>query len=109
MSEHPIGTPAKPNHFVPRNRIQLGLSAGSIIVEAEPKSGTITQAMFCIKQQRPLFVVLPHRENNPLGLVCSGTTMLMEEHDAIPIRTKGDYIRLSSRLEKQKNLLLSVG
>ncbi|HIC46408.1 MAG TPA: DNA-processing protein DprA [Methylophaga aminisulfidivorans] len=108
ISEHRVGTPAKPEHFVPRNRIQLGLSSGSVIIEAEKQSGTITQAKFCLKQKRPLFAVVPHKDSNPLQLLSSGTEMLVNEMGAFPLKTKEDYFVLIERLMKQKELLSAI-
>ncbi|MFV7785601.1 DNA-processing protein DprA [Shewanella marisflavi] len=108
VSEHPVGTPAHRNFFVPRNRIQLGLSVGSVIVEAEEKSGSITQARFCVKQRRPLYAVVPHEEGNPLNLLCSGTELLVREMGAHPLKTKDDYPEMSERFKRQKDLMTSL-
>ncbi|WP_105190754.1 DNA-processing protein DprA [Pseudoalteromonas sp. T1lg48] len=108
VSEHPVGTPAHRNFFVPRNRIQLGLSVGSVIVEAEEKSGSITQARFCVKQRRPLYAVVPHHESNPLNLLCSGTKLLVEEMGAFPLKGKEDYSEMSDRFMRQKELMTSL-
>src|SRR5690554_5207149 len=97
VSEHPYGTPPKKTHFVPRNRIQIGLSAGSIITEAELKSWSMAQANFCIKNNRPLFVVLAESKSNKLGLLCEGTLMLNGK-GAVAIRNKNDYPNLERLL-----------
>jgi DNA processing protein len=102
VSEHAIGVPARPAQFVQRNRIQLGLSVGSIIVEAEEKSGSITQAKFCLQQKRPLFAVVPEKPENTLGLVCTGTKMLVDKMGANPLRSKDDYPAMFERFTKQK-------
>ena len=108
VSEHPVNTPAKPAYFVERNRIQLGLSVGSIIVEAEPKSGSITQAKFCIKQRRPLFAVIPEDQSNRLNLLSKGTELLVNEMGAYPLKTKEDYPKVLERFAQQRALMLSV-
>lgn len=108
VSEHPVGTPAKPSHFVPRNRIQLGLSVGSIIVEAEPNSGSVTQAKFCIKQKRPLYAVVPEDDRNLLKLNCSGTMMMVNEMGATAIRNKNDYPEMIARFDQQRSLMMSL-
>ncbi|PMG50913.1 hypothetical protein BCU89_04065 [Vibrio splendidus] len=108
VSEHPVGTPAKPPYFVQRNRIQLGLSVGSIIVEAEEKSGSITQAKFCVQQKRPLYAVIPESMDNPFGMVCSGTLMLVHKMGANPLRNKYDYPEMFERFERQKMLMQSL-
>jgi DNA processing protein len=106
ISEHPVGTPPKKHHFVPRNRIQVGLSAGSIIVEAKFKSGSLTQARFCVGQGRPLFAVVPHELRNPLGLISEGTRHMVDELGAIPIKTKLDYPMILEKLKTQKNIII---
>lgn len=107
ISEHPVGVPPKKHYFVPRNRIQVGLSAGSIIVEAKIKSGSLTQAKFCVEQNRPLFAVVPHQTDNPLSLNSEGTIHMVSELGAIPIATKSDYLKIIENLNIQKKLLLN--
>jgi len=105
VSEHPVGVPPRKHHFVPRNRIQVGLSAGSIIVEANVKSGSISQARFCVGQNRPLFAVVPHEMNNPLGLNSEGTLHMVSELGAIPIKTKDDYLKIITMLQNEKKVI----
>jgi len=102
VSEHSIGIPPMKHHFVPRNRIQIGLSAGSIIVEAKIKSGSLSQARFCVTQNRPLFAVVPESEENNLGLNCEGTIHMVKELGAIPIKSKQDYDTLLNLISKEK-------
>lgn len=91
MSEYPVGRPAFKQSFVQRNRIQVGLSATSILIEAAKDSGTMTQADFAIKAGRPIFAVVPHKINNPLGLNCEGNIQLVNNNLASPLRTSEDY------------------
>ncbi len=105
ISEHPVGVPPKKENFVPRNRIQVGLSAGSIIVEAKIKSGSLTQAKFCVGQNRPLFAVVPHGEGNPLKLNSEGTVHMVKDLGAIPISTREDYPKILSILNNQKSVI----
>lgn len=108
VSEYEIGTPARPPQFVQRNRIQLGLSVGSIIVEAEEQSGSITQAKFCLQQRRPLYAVIPETPENNLNLVCSGTQMLVDKMGATPLRSKVDYPAMFERFARQKDMMMSL-
>ncbi|KXI26797.1 DNA-processing protein DprA [Paraglaciecola hydrolytica] len=108
VSEHPVGTPALPAQFVSRNRIQLGLSVGSIIVEAEEKSGSMTQARFCIQQKRPLFAVVPETISNSLNLVSSGTQLLVKKMGASPIKSKEDYPSMFERFDRQQKMMESL-
>ncbi|MBJ9631087.1 DNA-processing protein DprA [Citrobacter freundii] len=91
ISEYPVGRPAFKQSFVQRNRIQVGLSAVSILIEAAKNSGTMTQADFAIKAARPIFAVVPHKADNPLGLNCEGTQQLVDNELANPLRTSQDY------------------
>lgn len=91
LSEYPIGIKPFRHFFVQRNRIQVGLSSGTVIVEAALGSGTMTQADFCTKARRPLYAVVPNSDNNPLGLHCEGTMKLVRDGQATPLRTKDDY------------------
>ena len=106
ISEHPVLQEPRKWFFVPRNRIQVGLSAGSIIVEAEEKSGSTTQASFCLKNGRELFAVVPHDESNSLKLLYRGTKMLVDEKGAIPIKGKEDYPMIKSLLEKVRSKII---
>jgi DNA processing protein len=106
VSEHPVGTPPRKHHFVPRNRIQVGLSAASIIVEAKLRSGSITQARFCVTEGRPLFSVVPQDISNPLGLNSEGTLHMVSEFGAVPIKSKGDYPRLLTLTQESRDELI---
>lgn len=94
VSEYPMGRPAYKQSFVQRNRIQVGLSAASILVEASLNSGTMTQAEFALKAARPIFAVVPHKDNNPLHLNCEGNLQLVRNELARPLRTSKDYEEL---------------
>ncbi|OEE40749.1 DNA-processing protein DprA [Vibrio ordalii] len=106
VSEYPVGVRTMKHFFVQRNRIQVGLSAASVIVEAKLNSGTMTQAEFCNRNNRPLFAVVPHLPNNPLGLECEGTSELVLAKRAYPLRSKRDYENLVEIVTKSKRELL---
>ncbi|WP_083445826.1 DNA-processing protein DprA [Gallaecimonas pentaromativorans] len=108
LSEYPVGNKPFRDQFVERNRIQVGLSCGSVIIEAALKSGTMTQADFCTKAKRPLFAVVPHLPANPLKLHCEGTQELVSRGQAIPLRTKKDYDELSARLLEFREQFKSI-
>jgi len=93
VSEYPAGTPASRNHFVPRNRIQVGLSSCSVIIEAASSGGTSTHARFCTEERHPLFAVIP-QEGNPLGLNSEGSMMMVNEMGATGLQSKNDYSKL---------------
>lgn len=57
ISEYPAGTVALPQNFPKRNRIIAGLSAGSLIIEAKEKSGTLITAYQAAEQNRSVFTI----------------------------------------------------
>lgn len=105
LSEHSVEVPARKDYFVRRNRLQIGLSCGSIIVEAALRSGSMAQANFCVSEKRPLFAVVPHSPGNPLGLLCEGTSDMVKRLGAIPVKTRDDYPSIVARLEASRKTL----
>ncbi|MBX4829516.1 DNA-processing protein DprA [Klebsiella pneumoniae] len=108
ISEYPMGRPAQKQSFVQRNRIQVGLSAGSILIEAALNSGTMTQADFANKAKRPVFAVVPHLPSNPLNLNCGGTVDLVKNNMARPLKTKSDYESVIAVINESRNALLNL-
>lgn len=109
VSESPVGARAQARDFPRRNRIISGLSRGTVVVEAEIRSGSLITARLAAEQGRDVFAVpgspLDPRARGPNELLrqgailCEGiedidrafnTLRTLREPSADPMRFDGD-------------------
>lgn len=98
MSEHPPGVPPRPAEFVRRNRLQSGLSLGSIIVESGIEGGSMHQARFTKSQGRHLMAVLASSAATRGDLNEEGANELIQNLGASPIRGLSELGRILDSL-----------
>ncbi|MDR1465090.1 MAG: DNA-processing protein DprA [Oscillospiraceae bacterium] len=75
ISEYPARTPALGHHFPVRNRIISGLSFGTIVVEADERSGSLITAQCAAEQGRDVFAV----PGDAFGSTYNGGNKLIRE------------------------------
>ncbi len=80
VSDYPVGSPPEPGNFPPRNRIISGLSLGTVVVEADERSGALITAGFAAEQGRDVFAV----PGNIFNRTSRGTNQLLRD-GAIPV------------------------
>ncbi|UDF04565.1 DNA-processing protein DprA [Asticcacaulis sp. AND118] len=75
ISESPVGYRARAGDFPRRNRVISGLTRGTVVVEAELKSGSLITARLANEQGREVFAV----PGSPLDPRCRGTNDLIRQ------------------------------
>lgn len=91
ISEFPPDTRARPEHFPRRNRIIAGLAAGTLVMEADVRSGSLITARFAADYGREVMAVpgsvLNGRHAGCHALIAEGATLVESAEDVM--RTMG--------------------
>lgn len=89
IAEMPPGTEPLARHFPTRNRIIAGLAAGTVVVEAAPKSGSLITARLAAEAGREVMAV----PGSPLDARAHGCNQLIRE-GAVLVQTPADILEL---------------
>ena len=89
LAEQPPGTEPLARHFPSRNRIIAGLSAGTLVVEAAPKSGSLITARLAGEAGREVMAV----PGSPLDARAQGCNQLIRD-GAVLVQSAADVIEL---------------
>jgi DNA processing protein len=87
IAEMPPGTEPRARHFPWRNRIIAGLAAGTVVIEAAPKSGSLITARLATDYGREVMAV----PGSPLDPRAQGCNLLIRE-GATLIQTAEDVL-----------------
>lgn len=102
ISEFPPGTQARRDHFPRRNRIVVGLSLGTLVIEAALQSGALISARQAMEAGREVFA-LPGSIHNPLARGCHKLirdgAQLVENADEIIAMLQPAAQRLGAQLQ----------
>lgn len=91
FAEQPPGTEPLARHFPSRNRIIAGIAAGTLVVEAAPKSGSLITARLAGEAGREVMAVpgspLDSRSQGCNQLIRDGATLVQRTEDVIELLT----------------------
>jgi DNA processing protein len=91
VAEQPPGTEPRGSHFPGRNRIIAGLAAGTLVVEAAPKSGSLITARLAGEAGREVMAI----PGSPLDARAQGCNQLIRD-GAVLVQTPEDVAELLS-------------
>jgi DNA processing protein len=96
IAEMPPGTEPRARHFPYRNRIIAGISLGTVVIEAAPRSGSLITARLAAEAGREVMAVpgspLDPRAQGCNGLIRQGATLVQSAADVLeavrPMQTR---------------------
>lgn len=94
IAEQPPGTEPLARHFPSRNRIIAGLAAGTLVVEAAPKSGSLITARLAAEFGREVMAI----PGSPLDSRSHGCNQLIRD-GAVLVQAPEDVVELLSAFD----------
>lgn len=99
LSTYPLGTPARPQNFPPRNRIVSGMADAVVVIEARVKSGTLITVDMALEQGREVYVV-PGRLTDRLS---DGCNRLIKQGAEVCLSPESFYEEILQLRENRKD------
>ena len=114
LAEMPPGTEPRARHFPYRNRIIAGMSAGTVVVEAAPRSGSLITARLAAEAGREVMAVpgspLDPRAQGCNQLIRDGATLVQNARDAVEeLRPIVSRVRSTPTLYRAEPVLVNGG
>ena len=105
LAEQPPGTEPRGSHFPSRNRIIAGIAAGTVVVEAAPKSGSLITARLAGEAGREVMAIpgspLDARSQGCNQLIREGAVLVQGVDDILELVTSFDGVPRSSVRESE--------
>lgn len=107
ITEMPLASVPRPQHFPRRNRIISGMSVATVVVEAALRSGSLITSRFALEQNREVFGVpgspLDSRCRGPNSLIKEGAYMAESAEDVINVLLNLSYLNPVGLFDKASN------
>lgn len=116
VSEYPPETPAFKQHFVARNRIIAGIAKGTLVAEAQEKSGALITARFALEQNRSVMAIpgsiFSSYSGGTHALIAEGARLVTSANDVIdelelPVKKEASHSE-SADLSAPEQKILAV-
>ena len=87
ISDYPLETRPRPDFFPRRNRIMSGLTLGTLVIEADEKSGALITASYALEHNREVFAlpgnVTSSKSRGANRLIQEGAKLVMRIEDVL--------------------------
>ena len=106
ITEYPPATEPRPYHFPVRNRLISGLSQGTVVIDADVKSGSMITAKCAILQGRDIYAVPCNIDSEKSGtneLIRDGAQAVVSGHDIVKnyVYTFKDALKMQNLKEAE--------
>lgn len=113
IAEMPPGTEPRARHFPHRNRIIAGLSLGTVVVEAAPKSGSLITARLAAEMGREVMAIpgspLDPRSHGCNQLIREGATLVQDATEIAELLRPMDARVVRSSVAKVPQAVIADG